>query len=113
MTFKSKLGQAGFGAVEVVLVLVIVSLIGGVGFYVYKQNNNASSRLSSSKDSSISSKTKITANGTPESFDAMSQQEADNEKSINDKYQNSDKQAVNSANSATSSVGDSYDESSF
>ncbi len=113
MTVKSKLGQAGFGAVEGLLILVIVGLLGGVGFYVYKQNNDAKSRLSNSSSSATATKSKVTADGTPESFDQMSQQESDNESSINDKYQNSDKQAVESANSATSSVGDSYDESSL
>jgi uncharacterized protein HemX len=113
MAFKNKLGQAGFGAVEGLMILVIIALIGGVGFYVYKQKSNADSKLSSSVTSTPETKSKVTANGTPESVDQMNQQEADTEKSINDKYQNSDKQSVNSANSAVSGVGDSYNESNL
>lgn len=35
-----KLNQIGFGAIEALLILIIVSIVGGTGIYVYKQKNN-------------------------------------------------------------------------
>lgn len=65
-----KLNQSGFGAIEAILIVVIVAIIGGTGYYVYhanKQtdkaaNNASSSNIESSKTQATSSKTTAPAN---------------------------------------------------
>jgi len=42
---KLRDNQAGFGAIETVLLVVVVAVIGFVAWYVYKANNNANKTL--------------------------------------------------------------------
>lgn len=52
---KAKSNQKGFGAVEGLLTLVILGLIGGVGYYVYSANkpdNSQQTAAPSAKNSS-------------------------------------------------------------
>lgn len=42
---KQKINQKGFGAVEAILILVIIGLIGFVGWFVYNSNNKATDTL--------------------------------------------------------------------
>ncbi|HEX5797316.1 MAG TPA: type II secretion system protein, partial [Candidatus Saccharimonadales bacterium] len=37
---KKLKSQKGFGAIEILLVLVILGMIGGIGYYVYKANQS-------------------------------------------------------------------------
>lgn len=43
-----RLGQAGFSAIEAVLILVIIGILGGTSYYVYHANHNATATLNSS-----------------------------------------------------------------
>ncbi|MDB5163620.1 MAG: hypothetical protein JWS12_237 [Candidatus Saccharibacteria bacterium] len=52
-----KLNSRGFSAVEGLLILVIVGIIGFVGWYVYKSNKDANKSLSNASQSTISSQT--------------------------------------------------------
>jgi predicted negative regulator of RcsB-dependent stress response len=50
--------QEGFSAVEALLILIIVAILGGVGWYVWHANNEADKNLTSaSNTSSLSNKT--------------------------------------------------------
>ncbi len=40
MSLKS-LNQKGFAAIETILVVVILAIIGGTGYYIYQANNKA------------------------------------------------------------------------
>lgn len=40
MSFKS-MNQKGFAAIEAVLVIVILAIVGGTGYYIYQANNKA------------------------------------------------------------------------
>lgn len=46
-----KLNSKGFGVIEGLLILVIVGLIGGIGFYVYKQQVDTKNNSDSNKNS--------------------------------------------------------------
>ena len=47
-----KNNQKGFGAVEGLLVLILVSILGFTGYYVYHTQNNANSSYNSASDTS-------------------------------------------------------------
>ncbi len=49
----NKLNNHGFGVVEGLLVLVIIGLIGGAGFYVYKSTQNTNASLNNADNSSV------------------------------------------------------------
>lgn len=46
-----KLGQGGFGLIEALIIIIILGIIGGTGFYVYKANKNTDESLSNSGNS--------------------------------------------------------------
>ena len=48
---KTRFSQKGFSAVEVVLLLVIVAMLGGVGWYVLNANKEADDGYSSTSSS--------------------------------------------------------------
>ncbi len=54
-----KLNQKGFGIIEIILVIVLVGLVGGIGYYVYTQakNNDETSTPSSDISGKIDKKT--------------------------------------------------------
>jgi len=68
---KLKQNESGFGAVETILILLIVALLSAAGWYVYKQSNAKNTKDSSkgvaqksTKDKSVPAKSKGTANCT-------------------------------------------------
>jgi competence protein ComGC len=46
--------QKGFGAVELLLILIIVGMLGGIGWYVYSSNKNTDSVLNNTSNSTVS-----------------------------------------------------------
>lgn len=48
-----KLNQKGFGIVEIMLVVVLVGLVGGIGYYVYSQAQKNDETSAPSSDSSV------------------------------------------------------------
>jgi hypothetical protein len=48
-----KRGQKGFGAVEGLLILILISILGFTGYYVYHTRNNANSTYDNSSNTSI------------------------------------------------------------
>jgi hypothetical protein len=59
-----KLNQKGFSAVEAILILVIVALVGGTGYFVYHSNRSANATLNSAiKDNSSASNASIGGKG--------------------------------------------------
>jgi hypothetical protein len=51
-TLRQRSGQAGFSVVEGLLILVIVGVLGGVGWYVYDSNQKANDNLNNADSSS-------------------------------------------------------------
>jgi len=70
--------QDGFSVVEIVLVIVVVGLIGGVGWYVVKARNNSDKTVESTAQSKSESPTKTTT-PTKDPYEGM-------RKYSNDKY---------------------------
>lgn len=50
MSLKSN--QKGFGAVEVLLVLILIGILGGVGFYVYNSNKKSNQKADTTSTAS-------------------------------------------------------------
>ena len=62
---KNKLNQKGFGAIEAVIILVILIAIGAAGYLVYKDHHKtATAPATSTSTSSNSASTTTTKNGT-------------------------------------------------
>lgn len=66
---KLKHNEAGFGAVEAILIIIIVAVLGFVGWYVYKQKSliktpKESAQQNSKKDESSAAASQVTANCT-------------------------------------------------
>ena len=60
-----KLSQKGFGIVQVLLIIGILVIIGGAGYYVYKANNDVDRTLSSNKTEQTTKSSNATDNGSP------------------------------------------------
>ncbi len=58
MSYKT-LNQKGFTAMETVLVVIILAIIGGTGYYVYQANNNSTNTQNSAHTATVS--TSVTA----------------------------------------------------
>ena len=61
-----KTNQKGFSAIEGLLILVIVGLIGGVGWYVWQSKKNADKSLTTSQTQNAASPSKTTTQPTQE-----------------------------------------------
>jgi hypothetical protein len=46
---QTKLGQKGFAAVETLLILVVIAIIGGTGYYVYHSYNKSNDNLNTAQ----------------------------------------------------------------
>lgn len=102
--------QQGFAIVETALIIVIIAVIVGVGYWVVKQRNK--NNLNSS--SSMSNTSKITAAaGTTASIDQLTQSDSKAEAAIDQKYEASEQSAVTSTNTALNNLGGAYNESSY
>ena len=66
---KKLTDQSGFSAVEVVLVMVIVAIVGGVGYYVYHANNKTLDSYNAASESASQPvvKSKKSASGSSSS----------------------------------------------
>ncbi len=101
-----KTSERGFSIVEVVIVLVVLGLIGGVGYATFhKKDSNKSGTASTSKA--------VDANGTTQSTDTILNQEIDDESSVDSSYTSGDVSNAQSANSAASNIGGAYNESNL
>jgi hypothetical protein len=60
MMGKLKNNQSGFGVVEALLILVIVAIVGGTGFYVYQAQQNTNKALTSDSSTTPNFKKKTT-----------------------------------------------------
>ena len=103
---------AGFAAVEAVLLVVILAIIGGVGTYVAQQKHTADSTLASSNSKSVPARTPVTP-GSATSIDQLTQKDAQAEANIDKSADSQAQQNAISSNSAVTNVGGSYDETNL
>jgi hypothetical protein len=104
--------QTGFSAIAGLLVIIVISLVGGIGYYVVSQNNKAQ-KTAVESSGAANSTTYVPAAGTTGSIDSLTAQDAASESKIDDQYGNNDQTAAQSATPAANAIGGSYDESSL
>ncbi|HVX48388.1 MAG TPA: hypothetical protein VHA05_03465 [Candidatus Saccharimonadales bacterium] len=61
---KTKTNQKGFAAVEAILIVVIIAIVAGTGYYVYHTNKKSSDTLDTSSKVAQSSPGKVTKKKT-------------------------------------------------
>ncbi|MDB5176238.1 MAG: hypothetical protein JWM81_1096 [Candidatus Saccharibacteria bacterium] len=105
--------SSGFALVEALLVLVIIAIIAGVGAYVLHQKNSADATLSSEAKISSSQSPTTTASGTSASIDKLTQQDSQNEASVDSSSDGQIQQTSTSDSSTVSSVGSAYNENNL
>jgi len=104
--------NAGFAAVEAVLLVVILAIIGGVGAYVAQQKHAADATLTSASAKATQVKTPVTA-GTTASIDQLTRQDAQTEANIDKSADSQTQQNATSSNSAVTNVGGAYNETNL
>ena len=60
--------QKGFGAVEGLLFLILLSILGSTGYYVYHSRNNANSIYNNTANTSAKSSPAVAENSTPQMY---------------------------------------------
>lgn len=102
----------GFAVVETILVLVILGIIGAVGYWVVTQRSTNEKPADSTSSASQASKPAAKP-GTLSAIDEISQQDGKTEGDISAKYETTDQSAVLSANSAAKNLAGAYDETAL
>lgn len=98
--------ERGFSAIETVLIVVIVALIGGLGYWVYHQRQTKKTTASQSVQTAKSS-------AASDQVDSLLQQDADDESNIDARHESSEQTTAQSADSAASNIGGAYNETNF
>lgn len=113
MNVTNKLRKdAGFAAIEGVLILVILAAVVGTGVYVLKQKNSANKSLSSNTTTQNVDAAQTAASPTA-SLDKLTQQESISEAGFDTAGDSQTEQATTTVTSADSNVGGSVDESTL
>lgn len=106
-----KLGKrAGFTAIELLLMIAVVAIIGGV-VYVYLVKTNTST--SSNTPPVSASQAVIVPAGTTSSITQLVEQDATAEMGVDKSADSQTQQNADSANSAASNIGGVYDANNF
>jgi Tfp pilus assembly protein FimT len=107
--------EYGFAGLEAVLVIVIIGIVAGVGYWVFTQRKDTTSQsvTSSAAPASTIKAVDPSKNGTVEGIDQLTQADGASEATINQQYGASDQSAAMSSTAAQNSVGGAYNESSF
>src|SRR4051812_30310663 len=105
--------QAGFAAVESLLVIVMVAMIGGVGYWVWSQRQiTAAPAAGQSGDAANASPSKKTLHqallGSTAGEDAIDNYSLKDEEKSEDTSVTSLTASINSATAAANALGDSY-----
>ena len=103
--------DAGFSAIELLLVIVVIALLVGLGYIFYQRKHKAASV--SATTNVVKSQTVAPATGTTSSIDTLTKQDASSESSIDQKHTDSEGTTAQSANPAAANVGGAYNESSL
>lgn len=110
MTKHDNGSQRGFAGLEVMLLIVIVAVIAGIGFWVQRRNGNDKTQTSLSQGSQAVDPSKA---GTTEGIDQLMQASVQSEESIDAKNLTSEQADASSTNTAQKNIGGAYDESSL
>ena len=97
--------ERGFSHIEGLLILVVLVVIGAVGYGVMLHGHTVASVTTPTKT--------LSTVGSSQNIDNLTTQDASSESSIDSKYSTSDQTTSQSANNAASNVGGAYDESTL
>ena len=100
----------GFAAVEIVLLLVIVGLVAGVGYWVHSQRKQD---MTSTTAKTVTSRNTGTQPGTTAAVEGIAQSETNDEEKSADKAISNISGSVQQTQSTTAAVGSSYDETGY
>lgn len=103
-----KVSQRGFSVVEAFVVIVVIALVGGVGYVAYHrhQTKNASSNKTANQTAQVQP-------GTAASVDNLVLQDGTDESAIDSKYTSTYQTNAQSTDQAASNVGGAYNESNL
>ncbi|HSX53301.1 MAG TPA: prepilin-type N-terminal cleavage/methylation domain-containing protein [Patescibacteria group bacterium] len=101
--------QRGFAMVEALLVIIIIGLVVGVGYWVATQRNSTKSPTSSA----IPAGQAAAPVGTAAAIDTLTQQDAQSETAIYTKGDTTDQSNAQSTNSALTNLGGAYNETNL
>ncbi len=103
--------QSGFAIIEAVLIVVVLALLGGVGFWVVSKNK--STQQSASQSSVETKKPLETAKAPTAAVEQSLSQSIDVETAADDDGAASVEKEIDSAVSASATVGDSFNENNL
>lgn len=109
--------EHGFSGIEALLIVLVLVMIGGVAFNLYRRNHQVDSTVAT--PAVTTAKTSKTAaipaatNGSTASIANLTSLDASSESSIDAKYSSGDQSTAAVANSAAAGIGGAYDESSL
>jgi len=101
--------QQGFALVESLLIIVIIALIVGVGYWVVTQRNKNNTTATSDSQTT----TAKAPEGTTASIDQLTQADSQAEAAIDSKYAANEQTNSTSTNAALKNLGGAYNESSY
>lgn len=104
--------QDGFTVIAGLLVVIIIGLVGGIGYYVLDQHDKAQ-KTAIESSGAANSTVAAPAVGTTESIDSMTNLDTASEAKINNQFSVSEQASAESTAPAANAVGGSYDESSL
>ena len=113
--------EHGFSAIEGLLVIVVLVVIGGVGYTVLNRGHKtasvdktATTHAATQPESQTAATDKPLAPvGTTESIDSLTTQDINSESSIDSAHSASEQATDQNANSAAANIGGAYNESAL
>lgn len=108
MAKSKKRFKSGFAVVEALLIIVIIGIIGGVGYWVMTQRNGATDTATEAAKTLPTSKP-----GTLSAIDQLAGQDSQTETNIGNQYDTQTQTTAQSSNAAASNLGDAYNETNF
>ncbi len=100
---KHSNNQSGFAHVEAILIAVIISIIGGVGYYVFKQNHTTVN-IPNTSNTAYGAQT-----GTLAAVDSVNQKDLDEELNAEDALATQEQKDADTEAAALNSAAEGYD----
>jgi len=109
MQIRKIKSTAGFAAVETLLLVVILGLVAGVGYWVTTQRHKTTASVTSLTPSTATK----AASGTATAIDQLTASDAQAETTISTKHDATTQANAASSNAAASNIGGAYNESNY
>jgi hypothetical protein len=113
MTILKKEPAHGFAAVESLLVLIIIGMVVGVGYWVITQRNTTPTSSNATNNSSAITRPVKDSTGTISSIDQLTSVDSQSEANISNANDSSEQSTAQSSSSSAANVGGAYNESNY